>query len=457
MNYWNPRTELGIRAFYEDAITRDIGKCRLGKMYNTSHNSAARLKSRLRAFGLTAVIDDLHRWQKDNPQKVEEVSEGTTSNKQRPKLAESITYSESGNVANVLLPETRICTLDQLLEHCGFDKDVWEVVTWEANKWEVGAKDKNKNVQIHPLYQVKARFKKRESVELAKQVIDDLILKAKGQMPVVAPYLHVLSGERVMVTINTPDLHMNKLAWEEETGENYDTRIAETRYKVSVEDLLQKSVASHRNRISLITHPIGNDLFNVDGKTGTTTGGTPQNTDSRHQKVFRKVLLMKIAAIERMTEVAPVHVVIVPGNHDEETSFYLGMALEMYFANNANVTVDNLACLRKFVEFGENMLMYCHGDKAIDKLPMIMATSQKEMWARTSFREAHCGHFHKNKVYGRIDVDEHHGVVVRVLPSLCGTDAWHAGMGYVGNLKSAQAYIYGEEQGLVGFYTHTVR
>jgi hypothetical protein len=48
-----------------------------------------------------------------------------------------------------------------------------------------------------------------------------------------------------------------------------------------------------------------------------------------------------------------------------------------------------------------------------------------------------------------ISGDVYNGVQVRVLPSLCGTDAWHYSKGYVKGVKSALGIVYDKNEGCV--------
>ena len=71
------------------------------------------------------------------------------------------------------------------------------------------------------------------------------------------------------------------------------------------------------------------------------------------------------------------------------------------------------------------------------------------MFGRTLFRECHTGHTHMTKL------DEQHGVRVRVLPALCPADAWHSENGYIGNKRSAEAYVWDKNEGLISVVYHT--
>lgn len=242
------------------------------------------------------------------------------------------------------------------------------------------------------------------------------------------------------------DLHIGKLAWDKETGEDYDIEIAIKRYKDSITGLLSRVNLSTIERILL---PIGNDMVNVDGKSNTTTAGTPQSCDSRFGKMFRAAKELIISTVDELTAIAPVDIMIIPGNHDEVTMFTIGEVLDAWYHNNEDVNVFNSPKLRKYYQYGQNMIMFTHGDKEKHQdLGLIAATEQAKMWAETKYREVHTGHLHKTKAINYMSVDEFQGFKIRILPSLSGTDAWHHSKGYM-SLKAAEAYVWNKEQGMI--------
>jgi hypothetical protein len=232
-------------------------------------------------------------------------------------------------------------------------------------------------------------------------------------------------------------------------------KIAIKRYNDAVASLLNH-VSNYREQIHEILLPVGNDLFNIDNKNNMTTAGTPQHVDSRWQQMFRKTKDLMLMTIDTLSTIAPVKVVMVSGNHDYQTVFYLGEVLAAWYNTNSRVTVDNSASLRKYYRYGTNLIGFTHGDqeKHLD-LPYLMSEERKLDWAETAYREFHLGHFHKRKTISFVDVDENRGVKVRVLPSLSGTDAWHHSKGYR-SMKSAVAFLYDKNNGLVAEFNHNV-
>jgi hypothetical protein len=202
-----------------------------------------------------------------------------------------------------------------------------------------------------------------------------------------------------------------------------------------------------------VTFVIGNDLLQADDLEGRTTKGTYVDTDARYQKNFLTARKLVVTCIERLRQLAPVVVKIVPGNHDEQTAWCIGDSVECYFNRYSDVTVDNVPTLRKYLKWGNVMLLWVHGDrgKRAD-LPLLMATEQPQMFGETRWREIHTGHLHQTKT------EEWHGVRVRILPSLSSIDAWHSAMGFTGQLRNSEAFVWNEKEGLVAqFYFNADR
>lgn len=251
------------------------------------------------------------------------------------------------------------------------------------------------------------------------------------------------------------DAHLNKYAWGEETGSAYDTEIAEARVRSAVTDLLEQA-AHYRPTLTIL--PIGNDLMNADNQEGTTTGGTPQDRDTRYQRMFRRARGLMSWMISVCAERSNVHAVIIPGNHDSLSAWTLGEVLAAEYANDPRITFDGTPRKRKYVQYGRNLIGYAHGHNEPHKrLPEIMAAEVPDLWAATSTREFHVGHFHKSKVTQPLYVDDYAGCTIRVLRSLSGTDAWHSSMGYVGNTKGAESFVWKKSGGLRANIFHAVQ
>ncbi len=350
---------------------------------------------------------------------------------------------------NYLGPKVR--TMEELLVYAEVDRTVWEVERYTINKWDVGAKDpQSGSVLTTPLYQIKVWLRRR----VVEQQLQNLITGMLDAFKVAAPPARVITRPPTgdgLLEISILDLHLGKHCWAEEVGEAYDLNIAQRIFHAALEDLLAKGAAMKPATILL---PIGNDFFNVDTIAGTTTAGTPQDEDGRWQQSFIAGRKLMVQAIERCREVAPVEIVMVAGNHDTARLYYLGEVLAGWFRHCPDVRVDASPTQRKYFRWHHSLIGFTHGNnEPVASLPIIMATEQRAAWAQTLHHEWHLGHFHARQKKVFQAVADQHGVIVRVIPSLCPGDAWHKARGYQG-ARAAEAFYFDPTAGCVAEFHH---
>jgi hypothetical protein len=298
------------------------------------------------------------------------------------------------------------------------------------------------------LFQIKVWLRRKVVVMRTKALIQEMLKAFAKQAPTIRFKPGKTKG--VLLEISIFDLHLGKLIWAPESGQNYDVKISQSAFTESLETLLERTKGWPVERILF---PVGNDFFNVDGQDQETTAGTPQHEDVRWQKSFVLGRKLMMDAILRLRSIAPVDVLMVAGNHDTERVFYLGDALSGWLSKTNGVTVDNGPALRKYYQWGKCMIAFAHGkEEKMKNLPMLMASEQSQMWGATKFREAHIGHWHHKKEIHFQPVDEFNGTRVRIIPSLCPADAWHKMKGYEG-LRAAEAFLWDKHGGNVGGFS----
>lgn len=277
------------------------------------------------------------------------------------------------------------------------------------------------------------------NTEDIKKEIEDF---AADYAPIYPEQEYPECEDPIAYEISLPDIHYGKLV---DVANPYDFQ--EKEYITVVENLVAKAAGLEIERFIL---PIGNDGLNSEGMRMTTTKGTPQQDYMDWKKSFRGYWKLIVYTIDYLKQIAPVDVIVVSGNHDYERMYYVGDVVAGWFRNDPNVSVDNSDDPRKYYQYGVNMMMFTHGDKEkAQNIPLIMATEQPEMFAATSHREAHCGHFHKEQV------NEYRGIKVRFVPSICPNDSWHKQMGY-DSKRTGQAYIWSKERGMEGYNQYNV-
>lgn len=194
----------------------------------------------------------------------------------------------------------------------------------------------------------------------------------------------------------------------------------------------------------------GGDYFHVDradpskARGGYTTRGTPQDMACTPAEMIRAGLRAAVRYVEVLASVAPVEVVVIPGNHDETLTGALSAGLELVFAHQPRVTLEWADASRRYFRHGKALVMAEHGEGPKDRdLGIVMAHEQPEWWAACSHRYVLTGHFHHTheREYG--------GVHLLQAPSLAVADRWHYKKGYVTTRPAHRAYLLDAEHGLI--------
>jgi hypothetical protein len=347
---------------------------------------------------------------------------------------------------------TKIRTLEDFLVYAEVDTKVWKVERFELNQWDVGMRGPDGCVLRSPLFQLKAWLRKCLVETMVRDVLSSMLTEFKTAAP-ERPSIPRDPKAKGLLEISILDLHLGKFASAAETGTAYNVDLCRQMFQTALEDLIAKT--SHLKPAQIL-FSVGNDFYNTDSLAKTTTAGTPQDESVRWQESFVAGRVLIVEAIERLRKIAPVHVPIVSGNHDQQRAFYLGDALACWFSKTGDVVVDNSPALRKYFVFGRNLIGFCHGDSQGPphaKLPLIMASEQRAAWARTDFHEWHVGHAHvkTRKVY--LPCQDQDGVIVRVIPSLSPADAYLRSRGYQSK-RAAEAFYFDPTAGCVAEFTH---
>lgn len=373
----------------------------------------------------------------------------------RRNAADGVAWTETPNGATLESGKSgTIRTLDDLLAVCDVDLTRWQVARYVVNKWDTAMRGADGAAVTTQLYQVKAWLEPVRGLDDARALfaglLTDLAGKAHEYTPIVYPPL--ADDDAHMLELDPFDLHVGMLAWAEETGADYDSEIATDLAKRAVARLIQLSSGFRFERVLI---PLGNDLAHtdrtVDGKGGATTRGTQQDVDTRPAKMTRAVINLCTAMIDAARQIAPVEVVIVPGNHDTEKMPLFGEVLSAWYRNDESVTIVNDPAPRHYVRYGASLIGLTHGHEVKpEALPLLMATERPD-FGQAIYRLWRVGHRHRKGE----TISEYGGVRVCTAPSLAARDHWHAVSGY-GHMRAMEAHVWHRAHGPIGQFTATV-
>lgn len=343
---------------------------------------------------------------------------------------------------------------EDLVRAFDLDPEEWEIVeffvsgggsVWDQSV-EKGTVAKSERVKVS------AHLRRRMEVRVAvardawEAVLEDIRAASPVREPLTRPArVSELEEEPMLAVLALMDPHFAMLAWGKETGEDYDLKIAQTSYLDVARRGLDVAGAYDLDRILYL---VGNDLGHVDGmgidakgnrRGGATTKGTTQDVDSRLGKLYTAIRRATVEVADYASQLAPVDLLVVPGNHDGETMYHMGETLAAWYRNDPNVNVIYSPMKRKYYGWERCALMFTHGEelrRKRDNLAMIMATEcPAPIWTASEggAREIITGHNHVNLqggYYPTAEADESRQIRTRSLPGLTPEDAWHFEEGY---------------------------
>jgi hypothetical protein len=254
-------------------------------------------------------------------------------------------------------------------------------------------------------------------------------------------------GDGNLGVINLYDAHIDKLALATETNEDEDRSMQDNidRFEDAFMEFLD---LLEENNVTRAHFPLGHDLLNTNGAFQMTKNGTPQRVSVPWQTSYLAGLEMIRRCVDSARQVLDdLEIIMVPGNHSPDKTFYLGATLEHIYRSCEDVAVDNGREKRKYRKEGRVLLGYSHGEETksqskIEKLPLNMAVEADEKWADADFRIMFLGDIHHKKKYKILSTVDSVGCEVNFLRSIGPQNRYEFKNGYTGVPKTAQLDVF---------------
>jgi hypothetical protein len=248
------------------------------------------------------------------------------------------------------------------------------------------------------------------------------------------------TAENLCNLYTVSDFHLGMLACMEESGEDWDTKIAEELFVNWFSAAVETSPWSHTAVVSLL-----GDLMHSDSLAPVTpASGHVLDADSRYFKMIEVSMRMVRRAIEIVALKHPVvRIIVSQGNHDETGMLWLTAALNMMYGHDERVTVDTSPDVFKMFRHGDTVLFFHHGHKVrFDSIESVMVSRFRKDYGETQYAYAHVGHLHHQKIV------ESNCMVVEQHRTLAAKDAYAARGGWFSG-RSANVITYHKKFGEV--------
>lgn len=288
---------------------------------------------------------------------------------------------------------------------------------------------------------VKTTADHERQVEMMKAALDGF----KKDVEPEIPSKHAPVGcESLLSLYAITDYHIGQLSWAAETGEEWNTEIAENMlvrwFSAAIEAAPQAKTAVFWQ---------GGDFLHFDSLMPVTpTSRHVLDASARYGEIVR-VVIRAVRRIVQMLLAKHEEVVLImsEGNHDLASSVWLREMFADKYADEPRVKVDTSATPYYAYEHGLTSLFFHHGHcKNMSQISKTFAGMYRDIFGRTKYSYAHMGHLH------HIDVKEDSLMVVEQHPTIAAKDAHSARGGYLSN-RGASVINYHKEYGEVGRLT----
>lgn len=265
-------------------------------------------------------------------------------------------------------------------------------------------------------------------------------------------YSHLFSQQSAMkermAFINLFDAHIDKICSTDVTDEeaSIDSNIAE--FGEAFDELLKDVANKHPEKIVI---PFGNDFFQTNDGALTTKRGTPQ-WDKVHvtgHEAFRIGINLLRRCVDKARQIAPVLLVPVRGNHDEDRVRYMLECMLIAYENQSDVEVMDTRKARVYIRYGTWLFGLAHGDKKtkLAEYPDLMSTDKdgRKHWSSIDQGVYFLGHVHHEKRYEYLRGKDFRGCKVEVLRATSPLDEWHWEEGWTAIPRTGYAFVYDKD------------
>jgi hypothetical protein len=247
------------------------------------------------------------------------------------------------------------------------------------------------------------------------------------------------------------DWHLGMFAARQETGDkDWDLETATTVIKRTFSSVVH---ASHPSEEAIIMG-LGDILHGDNSLNRTRRSGNTLDISGRYPQILRRGTELTVECAELVAEKhTKVRIVWKRGNHDDDSSVAIALALAMRFQDHPRITVDLSDDPFFFTEFGINLIGGTHGDGLkLPDLALIMASRVPEIWGRTSVRDFFIGHVHhENQIFKDIQ-----GCRLFSLRAPVPRDFFHGVSGYT-SMRSLYSFEYDKKLGSLGRIERIIR
>ena len=273
---------------------------------------------------------------------------------------------------------------------------------------------------------VKRNQSKENTLKALRTAIDVLKEDIKPTTP--TKLKTKINNKKLCNQYTLTDYHLGMMSWDEETGDNWDLKIAEN----TLVKFFEVAIKESPNAKECIFAQIG-DFLHWDGLDAVTPASKHVlDADTRFTKLVRVAIRVIRRVINMLLEkYEVVNVIMAEGNHDPASSVWLREMLYAFYENEPRINIDTNPDPYYCYTFGKVCLFYHHGHKKnIKNIDTSFVGKFKKQFGKSKFVYAHTGHLHHElKIESNLMVLEQHR-------TLAAKDAYASRGGYLSGRDS---------------------
>lgn len=214
------------------------------------------------------------------------------------------------------------------------------------------------------------------------------------QLDIPAPRPQSFDSADIIPWLNIGDAHIGLLCHKDETGANFDIKIAKAEILQASFDLIDMAPDCER----MVINDLGDGTHYENMKAMTERSGHQLDFDGRFGKMIDAYLDIMESMIEKaLRKAKTVDVIINQGNHSETNDYWAARYFRRLYARLGNNRVNVLKNESPFIGYrmGKTFVLVHHGHKVKpETLRQIMSTDYAVDWGETTFRYIDGGHIH---------------------------------------------------------------
>lgn len=279
---------------------------------------------------------------------------------------------------------------------------------------------------------------KEERLNALREVVD--ALKEEITPTSAIEYTNRLTNDKLINQYTLTDYHLGMMAWDEESGDNWNLKIAEETLVKFFEIAIKDSPEAKE----CIFAQIG-DFLHWDGLDAVTPASKHVlDADTKFTKLVRVAIRVIRRIIKMLLEkYETVNIIMAEGNHDPASSVWLSEMLFAFYDHEPRVKVDTNPDPYYCLTFGKVCLFYHHGHKkSINNIESAFIGKFKEEFGKSKYVYGHLGHLHHLQKESNLMILEQHR-------TLASKDAYASRGGYLSG-RDSKVITYHKEFGEVG-------